>query len=71
MRRRDARLVPVAQFADRDMADEAWVALDDADIPASVVTEPALLGSAPVTRIYVANIQVEDAQQAIAGIVNR
>jgi hypothetical protein len=71
VRRRDARLVPVAAFADPDVADEAWLALDDAGIPASVVTEPATFGSAPVTRVYVARIHAEEAQRAIAAIVNR
>lgn len=71
VRRRDARLVPVAAFADPDLADEAWSALDDAGIPASVVTEPVTFGSAPVTRVYVARIHTEDAQRAIAPIVIR
>ena len=71
MRRRDARLVPVAEFKDRDTADEAWLVLEDAGVPSSVVSEPVTLGSAPVTRVYVAKIQVEEAQQIIAGIVNR
>lgn len=71
MRRRDARLVPVAEFADSAAADEAWALLDDADVPASVVTDPASLGSPEVTRVYVARIDVDRAQRLIAGIVNR
>ena len=71
MKRRDARLVPVAAFADRDAADEAWSALDDAGVPASVVSEPSTLGSAPVTRVYVARVHADEAQRLIAQIVNR
>ena len=70
MRRRDKRLVPVAEFGQRDRADEAWLALDEAGIPASVVTEPASLGAVPVTRVYVATIQADEAQRIIAPIVD-
>ena len=70
MRRRDARLVPIAEFEDRGRAHEAWALLDDAGVPASVVSDPATLGSVPVTRIYVASAHVEQAQGLIAEIVN-
>jgi hypothetical protein len=71
VKRRDARLVPVAEFRDRASAEEAWAALDEAGIPASVVTDPASLGSSPVTRVYVARISAEEAQRVIASIVGR
>ena len=71
MRRRDARLVPIAEFADTKAADEAWAVLDDAGIPASVVTDPASFGSPETTRIYVARIDVERAQGLIADVVRR
>lgn len=71
MRRRDARLVPIAEFERPEPADEAWGLLDSAGIAASVVTDPATLGSAEVTRVYVARIDVEKAQELIAEIVRR
>ncbi len=69
--RRDARLVPIAELSDRSAAEEAWTALDAAGIAASVVTDPSSLGSARVTRVYVANMDVAEAQRVIAPIVNR
>jgi hypothetical protein len=71
VRRRDARLVPIAEFNDAAPADEAWTVLDEAGLAASVVTDPASLGSPEVTRIYVARIDVDEAQRLIAPIVNR
>ena len=69
--RRDARLVPIAEFADRSAAEDAWTALDAAGIAASVVTDPSTLGSTTVTRVYVASTHVDEAQSVIAPIVNR
>ena len=40
-------LVTAALFTDRDRADEAWGRLSDADIPASVITEPGESSSKP------------------------
>ena len=71
MRRRDARLVPIAEFSTRDLADEAWIALDSVDVAASVVGEPAGFGVPAVFRVYVAKLDVERAQETIAPIVNR
>ncbi len=71
MKRRDRRLTPIAEFSDVAPADEAWAILDDADIPASVVTDPAAFGSPEVTRIYVTRIDVQRAQALIAEVVNR
>ena len=71
MRRRDARLVPIAEFTARAPAEQAWTMRNEAGIAASVVSEPASLGAAPVTRIYVARIDVAEAQRLIAPIVNR
>lgn len=71
MRRRDRRLTPIAEFAERTDAEEAWVVLDEAGIAASVVTDPAAFGSPEVTRVYVARIDADRAQQLIAPIVNR
>jgi hypothetical protein len=71
VRRRDARLVPIAEFEGTVLADESWTILDDAGVAASVVTDPASFGSPEVTRIYVARIDVDEAQRLIAPIVNR
>ena len=71
MRRRDARLTPIAEFVDTAVADEAWAVLDQAGIASSVVTDPSSLGSREVTRVYVARIDVDAAQRLIAPIVNR
>lgn len=61
--------MPIAEFADPATADEAWVRLEDAGIPAGVVTDPAVLGATSTTRVYVASRHVEAAQQLIADLV--
>jgi hypothetical protein len=71
VRRRDRRLTPIVEFDDPGVADEAWALLEESGIPASVVTDPAAFGSAEVTRIYVARIDVERAQAVVAPLVNR
>ena len=63
------RLVPIAEFAHPQTADDAWSRLEDAGIPASVVTDKALLGSPEVTRLYVETPNVEAAQALIADLV--
>jgi hypothetical protein len=60
------RLVPIAEFADPIAADAAWVALEEAGIPASVVTDPAQFGTPDVTRVYVESPDVEAAQAIVA-----
>jgi hypothetical protein len=60
------RLVPIAGFSDPGSADEAWAALEEAGIPASVVTDPAQFGAPEVTRVYVELPNVEAAQAVIA-----
>ncbi len=50
-------------------ADEAWARLDDDGIPASVVTDAAVLGNPEVTRVYVESPNVERAQALIADLV--
>ena len=62
------RLVPIAEFADVATADEAWARLDDDGIPASVVTDAAVLGNPEVTRVYVESPNVERAQALIADL---
>ena len=66
---REDRLVPIAEFDQPASADAAWVRLEEAGIPASVVTDKALFGSPEVTRLYVESPNVEAAQQAIADLV--
>ena len=71
MRRRDSRLVPVAEFPDASTADDGWAALDESGLAASVVGEPATFGGREVYRIFVAAIDADRAQQILAPIVNR
>lgn len=68
MARKD-RLVPIAEFADRDIAEQAWGVLEDAEIPANVLTEPGPLGSPVVHRIEVERPNVATAQALIAHLV--
>ncbi len=69
MARRDEKLVPIAEFADRDRAEEAWARLVEADIPAGVVFDPSPLGGDAVTRISVARKDADAAQHLIADLV--
>jgi hypothetical protein len=66
---RRPRLVPIAELADQSVADAAWERLQVAGIPASVETDPGMLGEPVVTRILVERPQVESAQRAIADLV--
>ena len=66
---RRPRLVPVAELADRDAVDAAWGRLQDAGIPASVDTDPGLLGGPSVTRLMVEAGNVEEAQRLIADLI--
>ena len=63
------KLVTIAEFDDRDRAEEAWGVLEDAGIPAKVLTEPAMLGGKVLHRIEVERPNVETAQRLIAGLV--
>ena len=69
MSRREEALVPVAEFADRALAEEAWGRLVDEGIPANVVLDPAPLGGEPTTRVLVARRNAESAQRLIADLV--
>lgn len=66
---RQDKLVPIAEFAHRDRADDAWVRLNDAEIPATVEADPGPFGATPLTRIYVARRHVDAAQTLIADLV--
>jgi len=63
------RLVPIAEFADPHQADVAWARLEENGIPASVVTDRAVLGSAEATRLYVEASNVDEAQRAIQDLL--
>jgi len=61
-------LVAAALFTDRDRADEAWGRLVDADIPASVITEPGIVGAYRLN-VMVYRENLEEAQRLIADLV--
>jgi len=66
---RRPRLVPIAELADRATAEAAWERLEAAGIPATVESDPAMLGGRPVTRVFVETPQVDAAQRLIADLV--
>ena len=61
-------LVAAALFTDRDLADEAWGRLVDADIPASVITEPGMVGAYRLN-VMVYRENLDEAQRLIADLV--
>lgn len=63
------KLVPIAEFARRDVAEEAWGVLEAAGIPANVLTEPGTFGSPVVHRVEVERPNVAAAQPLIAHLV--
>ncbi len=66
---RKPRLVPIAEFADRATAEVAWAQLEEAGIPATIETDPAMLGGPVVTRVFVETPNVPAAQRLIADLV--
>jgi hypothetical protein len=62
---RRGRLIPVAEFEDRDRAEEVWGWLQDAGVPAVVESDPGALGGPVLTRILVEKDAVEVAQRVI------
>ena len=62
-------LVAAALFTDRDLADEAWGRLVEADIPASVITEPGMVGAYRLD-VMVERRDLDEAQRLIADLVN-
>ena len=70
MARKD-KLVPIAEFKERLVAEEAWGLLEDAEIPANVLTEPGTFGTPVVHRIEVESPNVPSAQALIAHLVLR
>jgi hypothetical protein len=61
-------LVAAALFDDRDLADEAWGRLAAADIPASVITEPGIVGAYRL-QVMVHREDLKQAQALIADLV--
>ena len=49
-------------FANRELAEEAWDALTEAGIPATVVTDPGILGKYSVS----VEVEREDLDRAVA-----
>ncbi len=62
------QLVAAALFEDRDLADEAWGRLSEADIPASVITEPGIIGAYRLN-VMVHREDLERAQALIADLI--
>jgi len=61
-------LVAAALFTDEDLADEAWGRLMEADISASVITEPGMVGAYRFD-VMVYRHDLEAAQKLIADLV--
>lgn len=66
---RGPRLVPIAELEERATAEAAWSRLEEAGIPATVETDPAMLGGPVVTRVFVETPNVQEAQRLIADLV--
>ena len=62
--------IAAAVFSDRDLADEAWGLLVDAEIPATIVTDPGMLGAYSV-QVMVDRSDLEAAQVVLAPLVRR
>jgi hypothetical protein len=57
--------VSAGLFTDREMADRAWGALAEADIPAAIITDPGLLGKYELC-LMVERDDLDRAQAALA-----
>ncbi|MCP4304051.1 MAG: hypothetical protein GY788_04045 [bacterium] len=68
---RKDKLVPIAEFVDRAQAEDAWTLLEEADIPANVLTEPGTFGTPYLHRIEVERPNVPTAQALIAHLVTK
>lgn len=62
--------IAAAVFTDRSLADEAWGLLAEADIPATIVTDPGMLGAYSV-QVMVDRSDLEAAQKVLAPLVRR
>ena len=68
MARKDP-LVSIAEVLSRDVAEQAWGLLEDAGIPANVLTEPGTFGTPVFHRVEVERSNVTPAQTLIAHLV--
>ena len=59
-----------ALFDDRPLADEAWGLLGAEGIPATVLTQPEMLGAYQVS-VVVAREDLARAQEILAPLINR
>ena len=62
------QLVAAALFDHREQADEAWGRLTHADIPASVITEPGIMGAYRL-KVMVHREDLDEAQRLIADLI--
>ena len=62
--------VSAALFTDRDKADEAWGVLTEAGVPASVITDPGMLGKYELS-VMVERENLERAQRLLAPLIGR
>lgn len=60
--------VSAALFTDRDKADEAWGILTEAGIPASVITDPGMLGKYELS-VMVERDDLGRAQKLLAPLI--
>ncbi len=68
---RKDKLVPIAEFVDRSVAEDAWTVLEEADIPANVLSEPGTFGTPVLHRIEVERPNVPTAQALIAHLIKQ
>ncbi len=62
------KLVSASLFTDRDKADEAWGILIRAGVPASVITDPGMLGKYELL-VMVEREDLERAQKLLADLI--
>ncbi|KAA3638191.1 MAG: hypothetical protein DWP92_06620 [Armatimonadetes bacterium] len=62
--------IAAAVFDTVEKAEEGWALLSDADIPATVITDPGILGAFSVS-ILVQRDDLDDAQKILAPLVTR
>ena len=61
--------ISAAMFADHEPAEEAWALLNDAGIPAAVITDPGTFGAPYRVHVMVDREDLEQAQRVIAPVV--
>lgn len=61
--------ISAAMFEDREPAEEAWSLLNDAGIPAAVITDPGPFGAPYRVHVMVDRADLDEAQRIIAPLV--